>query len=62
MGLKEIRTAAKVDLNRPAADQEVLHVSYSFEPYKLDLSDVSLRTDGTPMVSVCPHKHTATRP
>ena len=26
MGLKEIRTAMKVDLKKPAADQEGLHV------------------------------------
>lgn len=49
MGLKEIRTALKVDLDKPASQQPGLHVSSVHQAPEYLIAD-PLRTDGTQIV------------
>lgn len=49
MGIKEIRTALKVDLDKPASQQPGLHVSSVHQSPESIIAD-PLRTDGTQIV------------
>lgn len=51
MGIKGIRTALKVDLDKPAREQLGLHVCADLPGCSLCIiADLSDRTDGTPKV------------
>lgn len=51
MGLTEIRTAMKVDLKKPAAEQPGLHVSHLASRTQQAMRLILFRIDGIPMVS-----------
>jgi hypothetical protein len=52
MGKEGIRYAAKVSLDKPANEQECLHVCYSIHKL-VTLSDFDRRTAGTQTVRQC---------